>query len=124
MLLLLALLLTAPAGDAVVLQGSYVTGDAEYPDEGQIVATFTPRGDAIWAVVFDFDFQESDYRFEGTATGSLDDGALTGSVQNASGERTFTFAGTVSDGRFEGTHAEIEYGSETPTGTMTLRRRD
>ena len=120
--LLLAMLLggIAQASEATLLVGSYVTGDAEYPDTGRIEARFTPKDEGSWSVVFDFDFQESDYTFRGSATGSLVDGTLMGTVKDESGERTFVFTGTVTAGRFEGTHAEIEYGSETPTGTMTL----
>ena len=112
---------TAFAAEPRTFTGSYIAGDSEYPDQGNLRAVFTPTDEGAWDVVFDFDFQGEDYTFTGICEGSLDAGLLFGTVQNASGRRTFVFRGDFTDGVFRGTHAEMEYGGETPTGTMMLQ---
>ncbi len=108
--------------ETVTMQGSYVAGE-EYPDTGKIEAVFTATASGTWQVVFDFDFQESEYTFTGIAEGGLSaDGPLQGTVHDEAGKRTFKFRGTITDGVFHGTHAEVEFGGETPTGTMKLAR--
>ena len=112
---------TTLSADTRTFTGSYIAGDSEYPDRGNLRAVFSPTGEGVWDVVFDFDFQGEDYTFTGIAEGSLDAGLRFGTVQNESGHRTFVFRGEFTDGVFHGTHAEMEHGGETPTGTMLLQ---
>jgi len=87
---------------------------------GNLEAVFTPTGEATWSVDFHFNFRGDDHTYSGTAEGSLSEGALSGTVQNESKGRTWTFTGSFEDGAFSGTHAEIVDGKAQPTGTLTL----
>ncbi len=87
---------------------------------GNLEAVFTPTGEATWNVNFHFNFRGDDHTYSGTAEGSLSEGALSGTVQNESKERTWTFTGSFEGGAFSGTHAEIVDGKAEPTGTLTL----
>ena len=101
-----------------LLNGEWFTS----PEEGgPLTATFVPAGDRLWDVQFDFEFQGRPHTFSGTAEGALGEGSLSGRVYNESGERAFIFSGAFFDGEFQGDHAELEYGVETPTGTLWLR---
>ena len=83
-------------------------------------AVFTPTGDDQWDVVFYFKFHGKKHEYEGTAEGSLDGGALRGTVQNENKRRTFSFQGNFRDGEFRGTHAEIKRTGERRTGSLTM----
>jgi hypothetical protein len=87
--------------------------------KGDLEAIFTPTGEATWNVDFHFDFR-GPHTYSGTAKGSLSEGPLSGTVQNESKERTWTFTGSFEGGTFKGTHAEIVDGKEQATGTLTL----
>lgn len=113
----------APVGaaEAVRLRGRYQWdgGGAE----GPLQATFTPQAGDTWRVSFAFRFDGRDLRYDGIASGTLEQGDLAGEVSEGTGGRTFTFKGSVRDGRFSGTHAERHRrGSEQSTGTLTLDR--
>lgn len=53
-------------------------------------------------------------------SGNLDEGPISGAVENESKQRTFRFEGTFRDGEFRGTHAEIKRTGERRTGSLTL----
>ena len=119
-----AILLTALNGAAGAdagrtLKGSFVWGDAN--KGGDLEVVFEPDGEAAWGVAFHFEFRGQAHVYRGTARGSLAEGTLEGTVQNEDKKRTFKFQGTFQDGVYQGTHAEIEDGSESPTGTLTLK---
>lgn len=85
-------------------------------------AVFTPAADDEWTVVFHFRFNGADHEYTGTARGSLDEGELSGLVENEGGRRTFTFHGEFDDsGVFSGRHAEIRGSRSSDTGTLTLK---
>ena len=117
--------LTAPATAAAAVGGAQTTMKGEFlwsrrDTAGELEAIFTPTGDGTWDVAFHFTFRERPHVYAGTAKGRLSEGELEGTVQNESKERTFTFRGTVRDGKFEGQHAEIAGGEEQETGTLSL----
>ena len=103
------------------LAGTYVTPDGEWD---RVEATFTANGSDSWEVEFRFDFQGRSETWIGSAFGSLDSGAIEGRVEVEEMDRSFVFRGDVTDGVLEAEHAELEFGGETPTGTMTLRPVD
>ena len=108
-----------------VFTGTYNTAKEEEP--GPIQVVFTPMGEPdetpTWSVVFTVIFQTQEYTFYGTAEGGMVEGKLSGQVQNESGTQTFRFRGGHKDGMFEASHYELEGSAETPTGTMTLKRK-
>ena len=73
-------------------------------------------------MTFRFSFRDKPRVYTGTATGSLTEGALEGTVVNDDKKRTFTFSGAFENGSFRGSHAEATAGRERDTGTMTLGR--
>ena len=97
------------------LTGSYHWSDAG--KSGDLKAVFTPTGEARWDVSFYFVFEGEPHTYSGTAQGTLDGGALDGTVFNEARNRTFSFKGTVTDGEFSGTHAE----GRRATGSLTLK---
>jgi hypothetical protein len=123
-LLLPFCLLLPSLSDAKESSTQTLTGEYKWSrsnsDPGEIKAIFTPTGPDEWQVAFHFDFRGNAWIFSGTAKGSLQEGALSGEVQDESKGRTFTFTGKVREGIFEGTHAEIEDGYPEATGSMTL----
>ena len=85
-------------------------------------AVFTPNEEDEWTVVFYFEFNGADHEYTGTARGSLDEGELSGVVENEGGRRTFTFRGEFNDrGVFSGRHAEVRGSRSSDTGTLTLK---
>lgn len=108
------------AGDEQTLTGTYLWEGRG--SSGDLQAVFTPTGEAAWDVAFHFTFRGKPHTYSGTAEGNLSDGALKGKVFNEDRKRTFTFSGEFRDGEFEGTHAEIEGGKESRTGTLVLAR--
>ncbi len=101
------------------LSGSFVWEHGN--TSGDLEAVFTPNGEGSWDVAFHFEFRNNPHTYTGTATGNLGSGELSGTVQNETKKRTFTFAGSFEGGVFNGTHAEIGPDREMPTGTLTLR---
>lgn len=118
----LAFLLTAPAGTAEsgtdTLTGEFESG---YGD-GELEAEFTATGRDTWNVAFHFRFDGQRHVYRGTAKGSLTAGRLEGAVQTEGGQRRFSFEGVFERGRFRGTHYEVKRGRSQRTGTLTLRR--
>ena len=106
------------AGETHTLKGEFVWSNRDR--SGGLEAVFTPVGERKWEVSFHFTFRGADHVYSGTAEGSLSEGELSGSVQNENQRRTFTFSGEFKDGRFSGTHAEIDGAREQQTGTLTL----
>jgi hypothetical protein len=87
---------------------------------GEVKSVFTSTGEGTWTVSFHFDYRKKPHIYTGTAAGSLTDGKLSGKVLNEDQSRTFTFEGTVENGAFRGTHAEVGGGEARKTGTLTL----
>jgi hypothetical protein len=108
----------APAAEERTLTGEYWW--EETGRSGDLRTVFTPTGEGSWDVVFYFKFRGESHVYRGTARGSLSNGALSGKVVNESKRRTFTFEGTVKDGAFEGSHAEIFGSGPSRTGTLNL----
>lgn len=109
----------------VVLKGDYkwLKGEKVRYEE-KLTGVFTPNGDGTWDVSFNFKFKNKDHNYVGTATGSLDKGAISGEVKNdgGKGKRSFTFSGDMKDGKISGTHNETTRGKPRPTGIFTLSK--
>ena len=122
-LLVFVLLLAMPVALGVpetqTLTGEFVWSARS--DTGDLEAVFTPTGEQTWDVSFHFEFRGRPHVYTGSAQGSLSQGELKGEVKNENKKRTFVFSGTVKNGKFQGTHAEIEGGREQSTGTLTLK---
>ncbi|MDA8017067.1 MAG: hypothetical protein MPN21_06410 [Thermoanaerobaculia bacterium] len=118
LLLALSLFLVPAAFAEETLVGEYQwdQGGAS----GDLRAVFEPTGDNTWEVSFYFDFRSKPHVYSGTATGSLEDGTLEGTVKNENKRRTFTFEGSFQNGEFRGNHAETTRGEPIRTGTLTL----
>lgn len=118
----LAFLLTAPAGGAESGTQTF-TGEFEsgYGD-GEVEADFTATGRDTWNVAFHFRFDGQRHVYRGTAQGSLTAGRLEGAVETENGRRRFTFEGVFERGRFRGSHYEVKRGRSQRTGTLTLHR--
>lgn len=106
------------ADEGQKLNGSYVWDQGSA--NGELEAVFTATGEGTWDVSFYFNFRDEDHIYTGTAEGSLSNGTLAGKVQTEDKQATFTFTGTVTDGKFTGTHARVRNGEEAKTGTLTL----
>lgn len=122
-LTLFALLLVGAAGaddaeNVHTLDGEYVWNHRGH--KGDLTAKFTPTGENTWDVAFHFVFRDRPHVYRGTAEGSLEDGPLSGTVQNENKRRKWTFEGSFEEGVFHGQHAEIENGEPFDTGTLTL----
>lgn len=115
--------LTAGGAAARETRARTLTGDFVWDGggEGALSAVFTPSGEDTWDVNFEFTFRGTPHAYSGTAEGTLAAGEMKGTVKSDGRSRTFTFAGTFTDGVFHGTHAEVTGGGEQPTGTLTLR---
>lgn len=109
------------SADQQSLEGTYHWTDADA--RGTLQAELESTGTDAWTIAFKFRFNGQDHVYRGTATGSLDGGDFSGTVETENQSRTFRFAGRFVDGAFSGTHAEIRRGGrESKTGTLTLRR--
>jgi hypothetical protein len=122
-LAVVAMLVPAAAGmassdDSQTLKGQYFWNQNN--ETGPLEAVFTPTGEGRWAVAIHFKFQGRPHLYLGSAEGSLTDGLLKGEVKADHPSTTFVFEGTVKDGKFQGTHAELSDGEQYQTGTLTL----
>ncbi len=100
------------------LTGEYRWTQGNTSDE--LKAVFKADGESAWDVKFYFDFRDKPHVYTGRAEGSLTDGPLKGEVKNENKRRTFTFEGTVENGKFRGKHAELQDGEPYATGTLDL----
>jgi len=118
-LCLVGALVTVQADESRTLTGSFVweRGDTS----GDLEAVFTPTGEDAWDVSFHFTFRSKPHTYSGSATGSLTEGELSGTVLNENKKRTFTFEGSFEDGVFNGNHSEVGPERTMSTGTLTLR---
>ena len=107
------------AADTRTMTGSYEWSDTG--KKGNLEAVFTPAGEEKWDVSFHFVFEGQKHVYSGTAQGNLTTGDLRGRVQNEGGNRTWTFKGAFEDGKFKGTHAEVQKDGEHATGTLHLK---
>jgi hypothetical protein len=101
-----------------------LTGSYHWTDggrKGDLKAVFTPTGEARWNVAFYFEFSGEPHVYSGTAEGTLAGGVLKGRVLNDGRNRSFTFAGTFTEGEFRGTHAETTDDGEHATGSLSLK---
>lgn len=119
LLLFLALSPAAFADEKTTLVGEYSWDQGSA--SGDLKAIFENTGENSWDVAFYFDFRSKPHVYKGTATGSLTEGTLEGTVKNETGRRTFTFDGNFEEGIFRGDHAETTR-SEVRTGTLSLQR--
>ena len=122
-LALIGIAILLAAGVAGAEESRTLTGEFVWNkrgNRGDIEAMFTATGKETWDVTFHFTFRGTPHIYEGTAEGSLVEGDLTGTVLNENRKRTFTFTGAFKDGKFRGTHSEIEGQREVQTGTLTL----
>ena len=119
----MAILLTISSGTVGAEDTQTLTGEFMWTNRGvsgDLEAIFTPKGEDKWEVAFHFEFRGKPRVYSGTAEGSLTGGELKGTVKNESKKRTFTFDGTIKDGKFTGTHAEIGGDGVQETGTLSL----
>ena len=111
-----------PESGEVTLYGQY-RWRADPGDPGNLRAVFTPAGSDAWQVKFYFRFDGRSHVYSGNAAGSLDQGRLSGEVENERGNRFFLFRGDWSNGTFSGTHSERKRGGLKDTGTLDLAPR-
>ncbi len=107
---------------AHVMTGEYVwerDGKVEHKDV--IEAIFTETDKATYDVAFRFTFTDGEHTYRGTATGSLSNGELHGTVESPDKEHSYRFDGTVTNGAFHGSHAYLEDGVPESTGSLTLQ---
>jgi hypothetical protein len=108
------------AADTQTLRGEYRwdNGGSEV-----LTAEFKPDGEGQWTVKFGFKFSGDNYDWNGTATGSLEEGEeITGTATWSKSGRNWVFTGTMKDGVLNGTHAEMRGGRESPSGSFELSR--
>ena len=116
--LLLALAtLPTTAADSRVLEGSYQWSNG---DDGPLEATFVATGPETYEVVFRFRFQGKKNTWKGTATGSLEDGAIKGRVKAGRMKRYWVFECAFDGSSCQGNHAEDKNGELVPSGTLSL----
>lgn len=125
LLLLVAVSLTgiAFAGEEETLTGTFVWEREDENISGDLEARFTSTGEKAWKVSFHFDWEGEPRVWNGTAKGSLEKGKLKGEavMDKTDDPSTFTFTGKFKDGKFSGTHAQIDKeGKSHATGTLTL----
>ncbi len=101
------------------LSGTYMSQFQDAPEHLRAVFTETEET-GEWTVVFYFKFNGKNHEYAGTASGSLSEGPLQGTVHNESGRRSFTFDGDVAEGTFRGETAETTRGRRRDTGTLIL----
>ncbi len=122
-LVLVGVAILLAAGVAGAEESRTLTGEFVWNhrgNRGDIEAMFTATGKETWDATFRFTFRGTPHVYQGTAEGSLKQGAFGGKVLNENKKRTFTFTGAFKDGKFRGTHSEIEGQREIQTGTLTL----
>ena len=107
-------------GEDVKWEGEYKWVRTKGEKKGTVTAQFTPDGEDKWKVKFFFKWGKSDHVYSGTATGSVKDGKLEGTVLNDDKKRSFTFKGIVKNGILTGTHNETTKDREKKTGTITM----
>jgi hypothetical protein len=120
--LALAIPIVAAEEDSTEFEGSFYWSGRNRT--GDLKAVFSSSTGGGWDVVFYFDWEDKPHVYTGTATGSLTDGDLSGSVFNEDKEYHFTFSGQIDDGEFEGTHQMIgKDGKAIEMGTVELERK-
>ena len=89
----------------------------------KLIAEFRPDADGQWKVTFKFRFDKIFNSWQGSATGDLTEGGeVSGTTSWEETGRTWVFRGTIEEGVFSGTHAEVREDKEVASGTFTLRR--
>ena len=78
--LLLFLLTAAVSAENIKVDGSFVWKRRKSDYKGTFNAVFTPDGKNKWKVVFSFKYKGKPHKYAGTATGSLENGTLEGTV--------------------------------------------
>ena len=106
--------------EAVTFRGEY---DWTSGGSDRLEAEFKPAGDGSWKVTFRFDFSGKGNTWKGTARGGLADGGeVEGTATWKRSGRSWVFRGTIEDGVFSGSHAELRDGRESASGTFRLTR--
>ena len=101
-------------------KGEYKWVRTKGEKKGTVTAEFAPDGENKWKVKFFFKWGKKDHIYTGTATGSVKDGKLKGTVLNDTKKRSFTFEGTVKEGTLTGTYNETTKGRAKKTGVITM----
>ena len=107
--------------DPVTLNGHFVWERTDSNKNGDLQAKFTKVKDGEWNVTFHFTWDEEAKVYTGQAKGSLKNGSLSGEVKSDDKEHSYTFEGTVVDGKLTAKHKYIrEDGTVSDTGTLVL----
>jgi len=115
----LPLLAADPA--PVTLKGHFVWKNNGPDKNGDLRAEFTPVKEGEWTVSFHFIWKEEPMIYTGLAKGSLKNGSLTGEVKSGDKEHSYTFKGTVTNGKLTAIHNYLdEDGTVSDTGTIVL----
>lgn len=109
---------TGPAA-ATTLRGTFVWSNKPN-DTHDLVGRLTPTGPNEWQVVWEFKWSKKPTVFRGKVTGSLQNGAVSGTGDWDEKGRKFTFDGTAKDGVITINHYEVTKGRKA-TGTGELR---
>ena len=102
--------------------GSYVWERTDKTVEGELAIEVDDVSDGEWSIVFSFDWEGNDHRFEGRVTGDWD-GDWVGQVDSDDPGHPlkFEFEGRFSDGVFSGTHGYFNsQGEFVPSGSLTF----
>ena len=111
------------AGDPspVTLKGQFVWKKNGPDKNGDLRAEFTKVKEGEWTVSFHFTWEEKPMIYTGLAKGSLKNGSLTGEVKSDTKKHSYTFKGTVVNGKLTASHNYLdEDGTVEDTGTLVL----
>ncbi len=87
----------------------------------ELEATLKPEGANKWNAVWKFKWNNRPMTYEGTVTGDLQNGEISGTGIDTRARRTFTFEGTAKNGVWTFQHYETTRGSPQATGPGTAR---
>lgn len=109
------------AGDPVTLNGQFVWKRSDADRNGDLRAEFTEVKKGEYNVSFHFTWEEKPLTYTGVAKGSLKNGDLTGEVKSDDKKHSYTFKGTVVEGKLTADHKYLrEDGTVSDTGTLVL----
>jgi len=113
--------LLASDPDPVILKGHFVW-EKNGPDKnGDLRAEFTQIKEGEWTVSFHFTWEQKPLIYTGLAKGSLKNGSLTGEVKSDNKKHSYTFKGTVANGKLTASHNYLDDdGIVKDTGTFVL----
>ncbi len=109
------------ATDPVSMKGEFVWKRTDENKKGDLHAEFTEVKEGEWKVSFHFTWEEKPLTYTGIAKGNLKNGNLTGEVKSDDKKHSYTFEGTVVDGKLTANHKYLrEDGTAGDTGTLVL----